>query len=202
MFYGQHREDEYLSKLFEGKTNGVCVDVGAYDGILGNNTYYFEKLGWNCISIEPIPEQFNKCKLFRKNSIECCVGLEDNKDVTFTVFSLFGTNQSAISGLVPDQRLIESHSSMITNRKEIVVKQRTLTSILDEFNFPSEIDFISIDTENTELDVLKSLDFNKYKVKVFCIENNFNEPYLEEYLKQYGYVKINRIAVNDFYTIL
>jgi hypothetical protein len=65
--------------------------------------------------------------------------------------------------------------------------------------FPKDIDFISIDTENTELDVLKGIDLTKYNVKLLVIENNFNEPFCEDYLVQYGYTKVNRIAVNDFY---
>ena len=47
--------------------------------------------------------------------------------------------------------------------------------------------------------MLKGLDLNKYNVKLFVIENNYDEPVCVDYLKQYGYTKINRIAVNDFY---
>ena len=43
MFYGQFGEDQYLSKFFDDNYKGVCIDVGAYDGISGSNTYYFEK---------------------------------------------------------------------------------------------------------------------------------------------------------------
>lgn len=66
---------------------------------------------------------------------------------------------------------------------------RSLTSLLDELNFPLNIDFISIDTENTELDVLKGIDINKYNIKLFVIENNYNELKCEMYLNPYGYKK-------------
>ena len=66
-------------------------------------------------------------------------------------------------------------------------------------NFPTDIDFISIDTENTELNVLKGLDLDKYNVKLLVIENNFNEPMIEEYLTKFNYIKIKRLVVNDFY---
>ena len=95
--------------------------------------------------------------------------------------------------------MIESHKHLIENVSKCNVKVRSLTSLLDEINFPKNIDFISIDTENTELDVLKGLNLNKYNVKLLVIENNFNEPFLEDYLKSFNYRKINRIAVNDFY---
>ena len=108
-------------------------------------------------------------------------------------------NLSAISGLEPDERLIQSHSHLITDRQICKVKVRSLTSLLDELNYPTNIDFISIDTENTELDVLKGIDFTKYNIKALVIENNFNEPACADYLQQFGYKKINRIAVNDFF---
>jgi hypothetical protein len=79
------------------------------------------------------------------------------------------------------------------------VKVRSLNSLLEELNYPTKIDFISIDTENTELDVLKGLDLNKYEVRLLVIENNFNESHCEDYLKQFGYKRVIRLAVNDFF---
>jgi FkbM family methyltransferase len=197
--YSQHGEDKYLESLFDVTVPGFCVDVGATDGIGGNNTYLFEKRGWGCICIEPISAYYEQCKQNRKVAIRCAVGEKAEEDKEFTVFTLNGDNYSAISGLKPDERLVESHKHLITNTQTIQVPVRTLTSILDEYYAPTNIDFISIDTENTELDVLKGMDFNKYKVRYLCIENNFNEPMIEEYLLQFNFKKIHRLAVNDFY---
>jgi hypothetical protein len=110
-----------------------------------------------------------------------------------------GTNTSAISSLKPDDRLIESHKHLITNTSTCISMARSLNSLLGQLNFPKNIDFITIDTENTELDVLQGLDFSIYNIKVLVIENNFNEPFCEDYLKQFGYTKIHRQVVNDFY---
>ena len=90
---------------------------------------------------------------------------------------------------------------MINSAVEIKVKCRTLTSILDDVKFSNEIDFISIDRENTKLNVLKGFDFSKYSVKYFIFENNFNEPECEKYLKQFGYnTKLKWISINDIYS--
>ena len=199
IYYGQHKEDEYLASLFDNNYKGTCIEIGAYDGIYLSNTYHFELKGWNTLCIEPIETSFNKCSINRKNSINCCISDKDKEDASFYIFELPGNNLCAISGLIPDQRLIDSHSHMILNKTECNVKVRSLTSLLDELNYPTNIDFISIDTENTELDVLKGIDFNKYNIQYMVIENNYDEPFCEDYLKQYGYVKINRISVNDFY---
>jgi FkbM family methyltransferase len=173
--------------------------VGAYNGVCASNTFYFEKLGWRCLCIEPIIEEYEKCCSQRKECINCCASDADKEDQQFTVYNLVDNNRSAISSLVPDQRLVESHKNWILGTETRNVAVRSLTSLLDEYKFPTNIDFISIDTENTELDVLKGLDLSKYNVKLFVIENNFNEPFCEDYLKQFGYKKIQRIAVNDFF---
>ena len=199
MFYGQFLEDKYINELFSNKNNGVCIDVGAYDGITGSNSFLFEQNGWDCLCIEPIPDSFDKCNSIRKNSVKYCISDKDKEDVEFTVFKLIGNNLSAISSLIPDDRLINSHKHLIQDTTKILVQVRSLTSLLDELNFNKDIDFISIDTENTELDVLKGIDFNKYNIKMLVIENNYNEPFCENYLIDYGYIKINRLAVNDFY---
>jgi FkbM family methyltransferase len=198
-FYGQHKEDEYLDTLFPENHIGVCIEIGAYDGISGSNSYFFENKGWRALCIEPILVSFQQCESIRKECINCCISNEDSEDKEFHIFCLNNNNLSAISGLEPDPRLVESHSHLITDRKICNVKVRSLTSLLDELQYPTTIDFISIDTENTELDVLKGIDFEKYNIKIMVIENNFNEPFCEEYLKQFGYKKINRIAVNDFF---
>lgn len=198
MFYGQHGEDRYIKTLFSSNYIGTAIEVGAYNGISLSNTYHFEKLGWKCLCIEPITLAYNQCKSVRKEVVQCCISDMDKEDKEFTIFHLHD-NLCAISSLEPDQRLIDSHKHMITNKTSEMVKVRSLTSLLDELHYPTDIDFVSIDTENTELDVLKGIDFTKYNIKLLVVENNFNEPFCEDYLRPFGYKKIHRIAVNDFF---
>jgi FkbM family methyltransferase len=199
MFYGQFGEDQYISNFFDTNYKGLCIDVGAYDGVIGSNTYYFEKNGWETLCIEPIPESFYKCNAVRNHTLNCCVSNYDKDDAEFNVVRLIGDNVSAISSLQIDERLIESHKDMINTIEKISVKVKSLNTIFEEENIPKNIDFISIDTENTEIDVLKGIDFNIYNVNFLIIENNFNESIIENYLKTQNFKKINRLAVNDFY---
>jgi FkbM family methyltransferase len=199
-YFSQFGEDKFMESLFPERYIGTCVEVGAYNGINGSNTLSFEKKGWKCICIEPLPEHFEKCRINRKYSVNCCISNTNKDDVPFYVYELEGGNQSAISSLEPDMRLVKSHAHLIRKAgQEIRVKCRTLTSVLDEASFPLEIDFISIDTENTEIDVLKGFDFSKYKVKYLIIENNYNESICEDYLAPLGFKKFRRHEVNDFY---
>lgn len=198
MYYGQFGEDEYIQSLFPAGHIGVCVDVGAYDGKSMSNTFFFEQKGWRCLCIEPIEEEFKKCSSCRKECVMCCVSDSDKPDQDFTVYCL-GENRSAISSLKPDERLVQSHLHLISQTEHRTSVVRSLTSLLDEHEFPTDIDFVSIDTENTELDVLKGIDFSKYNIKLLVIENNFDEPFCEDFLRPLGYKKIHRIVVNDFF---
>jgi FkbM family methyltransferase len=199
MFYSQFGEDKLLSKYFNDNYKGVCIEVGAYDGISGSNTYHFENKGWDTLCIEPTPEAFIKCSSIRKNCINCCVSNYDSENSEYFVVRLNGDNTSAISSLNIDNRLIESHKHMINNIEKISVNVKTLNNIFKEINFPKKIDFISIDTENTELDVLKGLNFYEYEIKFLVIANNFDEPQVENYLKTQNFKKLFRNVVNDFY---
>lgn len=198
IFYGQHNEDVYIKTLFPDDYKGCCIDVGAYDGVNMSNTYYFEKKGWRSLCIEPIVEEYDKCKNIRKECINCCAGKENVYKHNFTVFSIGGST-AAISSLSPDNKLVAQFEDIITSTDTRVVSVFTLSHLLEKYNFPINIDFISIDTEGTELDVLLGIDLVKYNVFLFIIENNFEENTCENYLKQFGYIKINRIAVNDFF---
>jgi len=199
MFYSQFGEDKYISQFFDDNYVGTCIDVGADDGISGSNTHYFEKKGWFSLCVEPIPESFNKCSSIRKNVINCCVGNYDKEEENFNIVTLHSGNTSAISSLKIDERLIESHRDLLNSIQTISVKVKTLNTIFKENNIPNNIDFISIDTENTEIDVLKGLDFNTYNIKFLIIENNFDEIMIENYLLDKNFKKIHRLAVNDFY---
>lgn len=199
MFYSQFGQDEYLSKLFPKNYKGTCIEIGAYDGIRHSNTYYFENKGWNCLCIEGNYEKFNICKNVRKNCLNYCISNEDNNDKEFIIYNLEDGNQSEISSLKPDNRLIDLHKNLIIESKKQKVKTITLTTILNEINFLNDIDFITIDTENTEIDVLNGINFDIYNIKYILLENNFNENKCEDFLRDKGYKKIDKIGVDDLF---
>lgn len=199
-YYGQFQTDKIIEQYFPNKTRGQCIEIGAVDGIDGSNTYLFEKKNWQCLCIEPNPFYFEKLKHNRKNAVQVACGAENKDDAKFDIFHLDNDNMSAVSSLKVDERLISSHSHLIKSKSVIKVNIRTLNHILEEnsaiFN---KLDFVSIDTENTELDVLRGFDLNKYQPTLLVIENNFCDPEITTYLKAFNYLKIERVGVNDFY---
>lgn len=200
-FYGQFDTDRHIKHYFPNKLNGTCIEIGAVDGVYLSNTLHFESLGWEVLCIEPIPEYFNTLKLNRKNALNYAISDKNIDDIPFTLVTMNNNNKSSISGLKIDNRLIDSHIGYGLNpsSEQILVNSRRLDWCIENHFNHDTIDFISIDTEGNELDVLKSFDVNKYNIKLLIIENNFDEPEIEEYLKDKGWIKDKRIEVNDFY---
>lgn len=125
---------------------------------------------------------------------------------TLTVFDVGERNiMSSLTSLSPDPRLVKDHAHIINKSFEVAVTMETLTTILEKttqgtsFEGVTEIDFISIDTEGTELDVLEGFDFERFPTKLFVIENNYDDPHIKRFMSVKGYVKVKRYKVNDFY---
>lgn len=211
VYYAQFDVDKVIDEIyFPGKETGNCIEVGAVDGVESSNSLYFEQKGWNCLCIEPQPGPgyFESLIKNRKLALNYAISSSTSDDATFTVVycspDWLGGQKRAwngMSGLEVDQRLIEQHEgwNMKPEKKEIKVKTRRLDWCIENYFNHDTIDFISIDVEGSELDVLKSFDVNKYNTKLLVIENNFNDPDIENYLKPLGWKKDRREEINDFY---
>ena len=199
-WYGQKETDKHIAKYFDEQSTGTCIEVGVSDGKKGSNTLYFEENGWRAICIDPIPEHVEAAKKIRKEVIEIACGKEEGGQ-EFYVFDIGDNNiLSSLSGLKPDPKLLISHGHLINKCYTIPVKIKRLDDIIKEMGL-SDIDFISIDTEGTELDVLMGLDLEckNYRISMLVVENNHDEDTYEKYLNKFGWQKIERHFVNDFY---
>lgn len=198
-YFGQWETDKIIEQYFPNIENGICVEVGAANGIKGSNTLYFEQLGWNALCIEPNPKQMESLLRHRKNVVQCAVSDVPGK-LNLTVFDVGKKNiMSSLTSLKPDKRLVDAHSHIINDSYDVEVDVKTLTEVLDNCNFPTKINFISIDTEGTELDVLKGFDFDKYDVDMFVVENNYEDKDIDTFMNNNEYVKDVRYKINDFY---
>lgn len=204
-YNSQFRQDEFLNEeVIKGYEGGFFVDVGAYNGIKFSNTYYFEKLKkWNGICVEPTPRAFEELKKNRNCiCVNCAVFVEEGEHDFLWIDDYNGNEM--LSGLKSeyDIRLtirINNYLSKSNKPSEIIkVKTRRLESILDE-NDVKHIDLLSMDTENSELSVLKSIDFNKVFIECMVIENLFDKDVCEKYLQSFGYKLLLKINKDDFY---
>mgnify|MGYP005812629333 CR=1 FL=1 len=202
MWYGQKNTDKLIALYYEKGYVGNCIEVGVADGKKGSNTLHFEELGWDTLCIDPIPAHVEAAKKIRKNVLMCACGEESLKGEDFYVFDIGDRSiLSSLSGLKPDPKLLVSHGHLINKCHTIGVSVERLDDLIKEHHKHDHIDFISIDTEGTEVDVLKGLDLTEtnYTIGLLVVENNHNELEIEEYLREFNWVKRDRYFVNDFY---
>lgn len=181
---------------------GLFLDIGAYDGITFSNTYYLEKeLSWNGICIEPNPVPFEKLKNNRNCILlNCGVGNMESS-MEFTAVSGSGEMLSGFKNSMDDlhwkriQKLIDAGEC---ETHPIFVEIKKLSRILEEHNY-TMIDYCNIDVEGGELEVLKSINFQKIRIKLLSVENNYNKRDVLNFLKRRGYSKITEIGADEFF---
>lgn len=197
-FYSQFGEDQILNKIFKGKQQGLCIEVGGFDGIQLSNSYFFEKLGWDCIVIEPIPEL---CEAIQKKRTSQILNIAVGSYTGETKFYVT-EGVTALSTLEFSRSHLERVKSAGGNIREIHVKIDTLDNLLEAENVKGkEIDFITIDVEGHELDVLQGFSIQKYEPRIILIEDNLgvSDRRIDQLMSQAGYVRFKRTGCNDWY---
>jgi FkbM family methyltransferase len=201
--YGQFGEDSFILSQYT-QSFGYAIEVGGADGINGSPTKCLEERGWKTLLIEPNRELVREAKRHRPYVYNCAAGDENVDDVGITIYTLKGGNETACSGLNPDVKLVEQHQHLIEDQRIELVNKRTLNSLINKWEFDlgetiPNIDFVSIDTEGTELDVMKGFNIEKYQPKIIALENNFEDYNYRRTMFGYRYILYNRIGVNDYY---
>jgi FkbM family methyltransferase len=182
---------------------GFYVDVGAHDGRSMSNTYHLERSkGWNGILIEPILSIYLRLRELRSLDtnifVNCaCVSFEFD-DVNLEM--QYGDSMSfapEISSVEKSEWSKGAKKFLRVNEQSLVtwVPARTLQSILDEASAPQVIDFLSIDVEGAELEVLRGVNFGSYRFRIICVES-FHPDLVTELLLNNGYQFIENIKDN------
>jgi len=175
-----------FGEVFDGKSEGFFLDIGAHDGVEISNSYVLEKrYKWNGICVEANPESFKRLKENRQATcINVCLDEKDGT-VSFAKRGMFG----GIVSEDTDNRLGVHDSAVIK------VRAVTLENLLRELNAPAEIDYLSIDIEGAEERVLKAFPFNRYRFTCMTIERP--TEILRRIISDNGYVLIKEIPGLD-----
>ena len=205
MFYSQFKQDENIYNTFfkDKKEPGFFLEIGADDGIRFSNCKFFEEtLKWKGIAIEARKAAYDK--LVKNRDCICLNNSLSDKEEDADFLELKGYG-IGLSGLINkyDPRHIKRIKQEIQNvkhegRRIIKVKTIKLSSILEKYGIVN-IDFLSIDTEGSELDILKVLDFDKYNIDVITIEDNYNDPKLMKFFLDGGYEYIKQIECDKIF---
>lgn len=166
--YAIQGEDLILRELFEYAKSGFYVDVGAHHPFRFSNTYLFYKVGWRGLNIDAMPNSMKLFNRFRPRDINIECGVAFNGGGSMIYYSF---NEPALNGFSPILKTKYDNHPLYRLIDEISVPVRSLESILDEY-LPQEthIDFLSVDVEGLDLEVLKSNNWDKYRPKVVVVE--------------------------------
>ncbi|RZL45860.1 MAG: FkbM family methyltransferase [Pedobacter sp.] len=165
--YSRSGEDLIVTELLGNKMTGFFVDVGAFHPKDYSNTYKFYLNGWRGINIDAnssVIEKFNK---ERPGDINVCAGValaEEEK-----IFYKFKEDLSMSSFSAKFAEDAISNSALTLSETE-VIKTKKLSQILEECSVTQKIDFMSIDVEGLDLEVLQSNNWEKYRPKAIIIE--------------------------------
>ena len=188
-------QDVFASFIIGNKFDKTFLEFGATDGLKLSNSYMLENsLGWKGVLFEPSPQWHNSLKKNRKNTeiITKCIWTESGKTLDF-----FMSDEGVYSTL---KNFIESDKDSMpgntTQRKKggkvISVNTISLNDVIKDYFKNISPSYISVDTEGSEYEILKSFNLDIYRPKVFTIEHNFSnlQTSIDDLMKSNNYERI------------
>jgi len=191
----QIRQDLIALALAEKKSNGFFVEFGATNGVRYSNSYLLEtQFSWNGILCEPAKIWHSELVMNRKCTIDfSCVWSNSNSTMDF--IEVKSAELSTVRKFVSS----DLHATKRLNGKKYKVQTISLVDLLDKHNAPSVIDYLSIDTEGSEFEILEHFPFYRYKFEFITCEHNYsdNQELVQALLEKNGYKRILQ-DISDF----
>lgn len=200
-FYAsQAGQDEYLDRVVFGrKRNGVFAEIGAYDGVTGSNSLFFEAFrGWTGLMVEASPTYHARAAA---NRVTPCINVavaETAGEVRFLDIRKGYTQMGGIVDWLGEVARKAIEADPRTEAEEVVVPARPLADILAEAGL-RRIDYLSIDIEGGELPVLRGFPFGEFDITAWSIEVNEETPEIGEIMRRAGYALAAHIGVDQIW---
>jgi FkbM family methyltransferase len=189
------QERALLQNYFDHMTSGFFVEVGANDPERDSQTWRLEQRGWMGVLVEPLPELAAKLRERRRSRVyqlACSSPRNSAKKMTLRMAGLqmAGAHSSLEANFfVPGTR----------NVGEIEVEARTLDEILIDAQAPRPIDFLSIDVEGHEIEVLAGVNLSHWRPRLILIEDHAKNLRIHRALTSRGYRWVRRTGLNGWY---
>lgn len=183
-FHSELQEELFIIDYFNSKKNGYVLDIGAADGITASNSFkIINEYEWSGLLIEACPKHNSNLKILYDDvdGVDYFLGAIDQNKKQITFYEVT-ERELGLSNTIG-----ESHTRN-QNFVTYEVPCLDINSILKKYNVPKDIDFVSLDIEGSEDQVLNNWNFEKYQVNLWCIEEN-NCSY-EEFFNSHGYKRL------------
>lgn len=190
--YSQEGEDVVLNRIFDKQSTGFYVDIGAHHPKRFSNTYFFYQKGWRGINIDPLPGVEHSFKEIRPRDIFISAGISDQKEE----LKYYQFKEPAFNTF--DEVLAEERKQKSEQVGVVSVPCFRIDELLHQ-NDVSSLDFMSIDVEGFEMNVLNSNDWDRYVPKVIVVEIldfdflTFPENPIYQFLASKGYFIFSKL---------
>lgn len=201
--YSQTGEDLILDFFLKNKKDGFYIDIGAYHPIKLSNTYKFYKRGWRGVNIEPNHNKFHLFEKQRSEDRNLNIGIgPDNQQKKFYIFDA----DTLCTFSEKDAQNYQKMGHAVVETKEVSLMP--LCEVMRQYAENKTIDFISIDVEGYDLEVLKTNDWDSYRPRFIVLETveyskevfgNKLNPLYDVYMEGIHYKKVADTYVNTIY---
>jgi hypothetical protein len=177
-----------LSK--HGDAPGYFVELGAFHPTNLSNTSLLEERGWSGLSVDPFPSGDWNSRPRTRLVQEVVTG--NGEEVTF----IQGDELGGIEAFVT------CHINKVAHKPRVKLPSVTPAELLEKYGVPRVIDYLSLDTEGNELDILQAFPFDKHQVNLVTVEHNFQEPQrtqIKQFLESKGFTRERMHHWDDFY---
>lgn len=200
--YSQYNVEHYLNELFEVEKGGTFLEIGAWHGVNFSQTLWLEEQGWAGLCVDPFPVGFEgrRCQLCQmavappsngktRKFIRVFTDKRDGGDVSY--FSGF------LDSIGTHWPLISEHCSY----EEVQVTTIAPMALYKLYRLPFYIEFLSLDTEGTELEILRALDLDLYRFGMIMVEHNGgpSKGAIFDLLTGHGYRRFAELVIDDIY---
>ena len=200
-------QDQFVIEMLDGQVGGWFLDSGASNGRKGSNTWMLEsQYGWRGVCVEPNAGTYRQLVGNRACvCLDCCLYDRDG-DVDF--LEAAGVYGGIIGEYDPHhlaftRRVLGERWPAGVPAPTVTKRARTIRSVLRSVGAPRNIDYWSLDTEGSELALLKSFPYDEYRFRVLTVEHN-NGPVRDEihdFLRGRGYVRARELGIDDGYVL-
>jgi FkbM family methyltransferase len=202
--YSQWGEDLFINSFFKGKNNGIYLDIGCFHPYMYSNTCLLHKKGWSGINIDINQTSIDLFNIVRPKDTNICAAISEKKK-DFQVYF----DDPFSSANTTDKKFYESlKKSSFKNKKILTVKSKTIQEIVDISKIKSVIDFINIDAEGSDFEILQQINLNKYKVKLLSIETHNVDgsktehfDFMKNFLEKYNYFIFKRAGPTTLFAL-
>lgn len=195
--YAQNREDLLLAGFFDEDEKGFYVDIGAEAPTHLSVTKIFYDKGWHGINVEPIKKLHKLFVKERPRDINLNIGVA-NKSGTLQFREYEGTGYSTLSNSMKKEH-VNDDERYVKKFEDYTISVKSLKDIFQEHEV-SSIQFLKVDVEGFEYEVLEGNDWKKYRPEVVCIEANHVQKDWRKLLKDNDYSYVFFDGLNEYYT--